>query len=98
MALEPKAVFVELTALLSRICQHEQTDLSAGTLLEDIPGIDSLRLLQAVAHLEDVFRVEIDVVTLNKLERVQDVLDAICTARPLPSLRHDPDCPGHPST
>ena len=52
------------------------------TKLDDVPGIDSLRLLQAVARLEETFRVEIDVVTLNHLETVRDVLDAICGAAP----------------
>jgi acyl carrier protein len=79
---QPDAILVELTRLLSRICEHEQTHLSGSTLLEDVPGIDSLRLLQAVASLEEHFGVEIDVVALEDLTRVQDILDAISNARP----------------
>jgi acyl carrier protein len=41
-----------------------------------------LRLLQAVAYLEQHFRVEIDVVALDDLSSVQDIVNAISRARP----------------
>ena len=81
MAPRPEAVLAQLTKLLTRICEHDQVGLSAETMLDEIPGIDSLRLLQAVAHLEEHFDVEIDVKALEDLRRVHDILHAISTAR-----------------
>jgi acyl carrier protein len=78
------AILGEFTNLLRRICEHDEMELAADTLLDDIPGIDSLRLLQAVAHLEDHFHVEIDTAALADLRRVRDVLNAVSRARPLP--------------
>jgi acyl carrier protein len=82
MGPHPDAVLAELTRLLTRICEHDQAGLSADTTLDEIPGIDSLRLLQAVAHLEERFDVEIDVGALDDLHRVHDIVNAISTARP----------------
>jgi acyl carrier protein len=79
-----QAILGEFTNLLRRICEHDEMELAADTLLDDIPGIDSLRLLQAVAHLEDHFHVEIDTAALADLRRVRDVLNAVSRARPLP--------------
>jgi len=80
----PRAILDVLARLLGRLCEQDDPSLSPDMLLEDIPGIDSLRLLQAVALLEEHFQVEIDVVALNDLYRVQDILDAISKARPMP--------------
>jgi acyl carrier protein len=80
---DPKDVLGELTTLLRRLCEHDDMELTADTWIDDIPGIDSLRLLQAVAHLEEHFHVEVDVAALTGLNRVQDILDAISRARPL---------------
>ena len=78
----PDAILAELTTLLRRICEDDRIELSADTRLEDVPGLDSLRRLQAVAHLEEHFGVEIDVVALDNLCCVQDILNAIAGARP----------------
>ena len=72
-----------LTGILSRLCEHTPMTLSPDMLLEDIPGIDSLRLLQAVALMEEHFRVEVDVVALEDLRIVRDILAAISAARPM---------------
>lgn len=92
MGLRPEAVLAALTSLLTRLCEHDQTWLAAETKLDAIPGIDSLRLLQAVAHLEEEFSVEIDVRALEDLSQVQDILDAIVNARPV-----DAACPRDPA-
>jgi acyl carrier protein len=75
-------ILTELARSLRRICEHTQPELRADSMLEDLPGINSLRLLQAVAHLEQHFHVEIDVVALDELARVQDILNAVSRARP----------------
>jgi acyl carrier protein len=81
-----------LSHLFSDLCQQPSRALTPDMLLQDIPGIDSLRLLQAVALLEERFHVEIDVVALEDLHRVQDILDAIANARPIA----DPTQPSGP--
>jgi acyl carrier protein len=72
-----------LSRLLRRVCEQERMTLSPDTPLEDIPGIDSLRLLQAVALMEEHFQVEVDVVALEDLHVVADILGAISGARPM---------------
>jgi acyl carrier protein len=82
MTPDPEAVFSELGRLLRRVCDHPIPDLSADTLLEQIPGIDSLRLLQIVAHLEEHFDVEIEIGALDDLSRARDIVRAVLAARP----------------
>jgi acyl carrier protein len=81
----PEAIFIELAKLLRRICEDEMLTLTANTPLDEIPGIDSLRLLQAIAHLEEHFNVEIDVAALDDLSYVRDILNAVAAARPAQS-------------
>jgi acyl carrier protein len=78
----PEAGLLVLARLLS-VPGHERLELSPDMRLADIPGMDSLRTIQAVAMLEEHFNVEVDVVALNDLRRVRDILDAIARARPL---------------
>jgi acyl carrier protein len=85
MSPHPELVLCELTRLLRRICECESLVLTPATELEDIPGIDSLRLLGAVAHLEEYFSVEIDVAALDDLRRVRDILNAVAAASPMDS-------------
>jgi acyl carrier protein len=73
-------VLTALSDLLSRLCEQPQLNLSPEMALEDVPGLDSLRLLQAVALLEERFGVEVDVVAINHLRRVQDIINLIKAA------------------
>lgn len=82
MGPDQEAVFREFARISHGFSEHEHIELESDTPLEDIPGIDSLRLLQVVAHLEQHFRVEIDVVALDDLHLVRDIVNAISTARP----------------
>jgi acyl carrier protein len=75
--------FAALAAILRRLCQHPLPDLAPETLLLDIPDLDSIRLLEAVALLEEELRVEIDTAMLDGLECVGDILRAVATARPM---------------
>ncbi len=76
------AVLAELQNLLRRICEQDRLDLAPETRLDTIPGLDSLRLLQSVAHLEDHFNVEIDAGALEDLSVVADIVAAVTQARP----------------
>jgi acyl carrier protein len=89
--LSQNLILLELARSLGQICEHSLEELHAGTVLEDIPGIDSLRLLQAVAHLEHHFRVEIDVIALDDLTSVRDVLNAVLMARQMDGGGRDPE-------
>jgi hypothetical protein len=77
------SILAELGTLLRRTCQYGEFELSVETWIADIPGIDSLRTLQAVAHLEEHFGVEVDLEALNNLLRVQDIVGAISQGRPM---------------
>ena len=81
--LRQELILAELARSLRRICEHSLPGLRADTVLEGLPGIDSLRLLQAVANLEQHFHVEIDVVALDDLSSVQDILNAVSRGRPV---------------
>ena len=50
--------------------------------LAEVPNIDSLRLLQAIALLEEQFSIEIEVVALERLQRVRDIVAIISDALP----------------
>jgi acyl carrier protein len=77
------AAFTTLAAILRRLCQQPLPDLAPETLLLDIPDLDSIRVLETVALLEEELRVEIDTAMLDHLERVSDILGAVATARPM---------------
>jgi acyl carrier protein len=82
MGLDPEAVFSELGELMRRVCEHPLPDLSMDSQLDEILGIDSLRLLQTVAQMEEHFDVEIDVAALDRLITIGDIVRAVVTARP----------------
>ena len=71
-----------LVPLMCRLCEQPDLALAPATLLAEIPGIDSLRQLQAVALLEEHFDVEVDVAALDDLTTVGDVIAVIAQARP----------------
>lgn len=66
--------------MVAQICEQPALDLRPDTALADIPGIDSLRLLQAIALLEENCAVEIMIPALESVHRVGDVVDAILQA------------------
>lgn len=66
--------------LLAQVCEQAPLDLRPDTVLADIPGIDSLRLLEAIALLEENYMVEIMIPALDDLRHVGDVVTAIMQA------------------
>jgi acyl carrier protein len=79
--LRQEIILAALARSLQRICEHSHPELRPDTMLDELPGINSLRLLQVVANLEQHFHVEIDVVALDGLACVQDILNALSRAR-----------------
>ena len=80
---QPDPAFATLAGLLRRLCEDPLPGLAPETLLVDIPGLDSIRLLEAVALLEEELRVEIETAALDELHCVADILAAVACARPL---------------
>jgi acyl carrier protein len=78
----PEAIARAVSDTLCRVCDRPAVALPADLPLADVPNIDSLRLLQAIALLEETFSVEIDVVTLERLDRVCDIVEIISDALP----------------
>jgi hypothetical protein len=48
-------ILAEFARSLRQLCEHSQPELLPDTMLDDLPGIDSLRLLQAVAYWNNIF-------------------------------------------
>lgn len=67
--------------VVGQIEEHFKTDLSHLTpdsrLSSSIPGLDSLKLLDMVIHLEDHFDIEFDDSKLENLVLVRDLVDYI---------------------
>jgi acyl carrier protein len=70
-----------LATILRRVSQQPLPDLTPDTYLDEIPGMDSLRVLHVVAMMEEEFGVEIDTTALDRLYQVTDVLRAVRTAK-----------------
>ena len=68
--------------MLCRVCGQAAVALPEDLLLAEVPNIDSLRLLQAIALLEEQFSIEIEVVALERLQRVRDIVAIISDALP----------------
>jgi acyl carrier protein len=68
--------------MLCRVCERDAVALPQDLLLAELPNMDSLRLLQAIALLEETFSIEIDVVALERLHRVRDIAEIISDALP----------------
>ena len=77
------SVVQAIGALVARSCGGKPPDLRPDDRLSDIPGMDSLRLLQVVASLEEWFQIEIDVDALECLYHVRDLIDMVSNAKPL---------------
>jgi acyl carrier protein len=74
-------VFGTVAATFRHVCQHPLPELSPDTYLDELPGMDSLRVLHLIAALEEQFGVDIDVAALDRLYQVRDVLDAVLAAK-----------------
>jgi acyl carrier protein len=66
--------FALLAALLRELCEDPLPGLTPATPLADIPGLDSVRLLEAVAMLEERLGVELALEGLDRLETPADII------------------------
>ena len=75
------ADFGLLAGLLRRLCEQPLPELAPDTALAEIDGLDSVRLLEAVALLEEAMGVEFPTQALDGLEHVADLLRLMAAAR-----------------
>ena len=75
------AEFTTVAAALRKLCHDPLPDLSPDTYLDELPGMDSLRMLHAIASIEEQHGIEIDVAALDQMYRVQDIMNALRAAR-----------------
>ena len=80
MGPDPGLIFTEFTAWLTRLSGLPGCSIAPETALADIPGLDSLRLLQTIAHLEERFGVEADVDRFEHLWTAADMVWLIATS------------------
>jgi acyl carrier protein len=73
--------FDAVAAAVRKVCQHPLPDLTPETYLDELPNMDSLRVLHVVAMMEEQFGIEIDVAALDNLRQLVDVLNAARTAK-----------------
>ena len=71
------ALLAALAELLPAITGMPAGALRAETLLEDIPGLDSLRLMELLATAESRFGLELDPADLEDLLRLGDLVTAL---------------------
>jgi acyl carrier protein len=73
--------FTTVAAALRKLCQDPLPGLSPDTYLDELPGMDSLRMLHAIASIEEHHGIEIDVAALDQMYRVQDIMNAVRAAQ-----------------
>jgi acyl carrier protein len=79
---DDETVVAALLPVLRELCRHALDAVGQGTLLRDVPGLDSFALIYAVALLEDRFRVQVDASALGSLHTIGDIVRAIVAANP----------------
>jgi hypothetical protein len=72
--------FATVAAALRKFCQNPLSRLSPHTYLDELPGMDSLRMLHAIALIEEQ-GIEVDVAALDRMYRVQDIINALRAAQ-----------------
>jgi acyl carrier protein len=88
--MQDQIAFDAVAAAVRKICQHPLPGLAPETYLDELPGMDSLRVLHVVAMMEEQFGVEIDVTALDHMYQVRDVLHAVRTAQRVPDSAGTP--------
>ncbi len=78
---ESSSPFDLVAGALRTLCRDELPGLTPDTYLDELPRMDSLRMLHVIAMLEDRLGVEIDVAILEHMHQVRDLEAAVRTAR-----------------
>ena len=83
--MQDQIAFDAVAATVRKVCQQALPGLAPDTYLDELPGMDSLRVLHVVATVEEQFGVEIDVTALDRMRQMLDVLKAVRAAKPGPA-------------
>lgn len=73
-------VLAAFVAVVRRLADDPDMAVAPGTDLTELGGLDSLRLLEAIALTESACGVEIDAATMGDFTVVADVLRAVLAA------------------
>jgi acyl carrier protein len=82
--MQDQIAFDAVAATVRKVCQQALPGLAPDTYLDELPGMDSLRVLDVVAMMEEQFGVEIDITALDRMYQVQDILHAVRAAKRAP--------------
>ncbi len=74
-------VLAEVRGQIRRLCGQPALEVDGATALDEIEGLDSLRIIEAVALLEERFGVAVDPLALDGLASVGDIVRIITSAR-----------------
>lgn len=69
-----------VTTVLRKVCQRPTLEITPEMRLDELPGMDSLRVLHVVTMIEERVGVEIDVAALDRLVRIRDIVSCIQAA------------------
>ena len=78
----PEAVLAEVVRIVVRVTRRAQPGAGMETKLYDLDGLDSLRLLEAVALAEEAFGVLVETGGLGQLETLGDIVRLVAAGRP----------------
>ena len=79
--LDEGTVFASVAETLRAICRSPLPDLSPDVYLENVPNLDSLRLIDATVRLEQKLRVAVDTDRLAELLTIADLVHMLATSR-----------------
>ena len=74
---ERDPLLAALAGMMPGITGMATGELRAETLLEEVPGLDSLRLMELLATAENRFGLELDPADLEDLLRLGDIVTAL---------------------
>lgn len=79
--LDHEAVLHVVVCIVARVTNRPQPATAMETMLFELDGLDSLRLLETVALAEEALGVVVDTGGLGQLETVGDIVRLLVTAR-----------------
>jgi acyl carrier protein len=77
---ERASVAERIKAVLADECDLEPTDISDEAQLRNLPRLDSLRLLSAIARIERLYDIELDHNLFYEVETLSQLVDAVHAA------------------
>lgn len=78
----PEQVLPVVLGIIERVTNRSHPGADLATPLEDLDGVDSLRLLETVALAEEHFGVAVDTGGFGSLATLGDIVGMIVAARP----------------